>query len=103
MKDLKCFLAIFVSVIFSSVAVGATLEVGIDKPYGSIQAAINAANPAASDDVLVYPGTYPENITFGGKNIRVASTGGAKMTIINGVPMQEAWLHLKMVKATTLY
>jgi parallel beta-helix repeat protein len=84
MKDLKCFLAIFVSVIFSSVAVGATLKVGIDQPFGSIQAAIDAANPAALDDVLVYPGTYIENINFNGKNIAVVSKSGPYVTIIDG-------------------
>jgi parallel beta-helix repeat protein len=84
MKTSKCFLAIFISVIFISVAVGATLEVGSGKPYGSIQAAINAANAAVPDNVLVYPGTYIENINFNGKNIAVVSKSGPYVTIING-------------------
>jgi len=39
--------------------------------YTSIQQAINAASD--SDTVLVYPGTYLENINYNGKNIVIAS------------------------------
>lgn len=40
-------------------------------PFISIQKGINSANTA--DTVLVYPGTYIENINFNGKNIVVSS------------------------------
>lgn len=82
MKNLKCFLAIVI-MLLSSVAMAATLEVGPGKPYTSIQDAIIAADPA-TDDVLVYPGTYPENIDFIGKDIVVRSKDGPDVTIIDG-------------------
>jgi parallel beta-helix repeat protein len=47
-----------------------------------MQAAINASNNG--DTVLVAPGTYFENITFAGKAIAVKSSGGNKVTIIDG-------------------
>jgi hypothetical protein len=57
--------------------------------YTSIQSAINAT--AHGDTVLVYPGTYYENINYSGKNITVASleltTGNPayrESTIIDG-------------------
>ena len=36
------------------------------------------------DTVLVAPGTYPENINFGGKTITVTSESGPQVTIIDG-------------------
>ena len=50
-----------------------TLEVALDgsKPYTSIQSAINASNNG--DSILVYPGTYQENIDYNSKNISIAS------------------------------
>jgi len=56
-----------------------TLEV---HPGEKIQDAINAANP--SDTVLVYDGTYMENINFNGKAITVKSVSGAASTTIDG-------------------
>ncbi len=58
----------------------ATINVPADQP--TIQAAINAA--VTGDTVLVAPGTYKENINFMGKAITVTSSGGAKVTTIDG-------------------
>lgn len=58
----------------------ATIRVPADQP--SIQAGIDAANP--KDIVLVAPGTYRENINFMGKAITLKSSGGAKVTVIDG-------------------
>jgi parallel beta-helix repeat protein len=57
-----------------------TINVPADQP--TIQAAINVAN--TGDIVLVAAGTYSENINFLGKAITVKSSGGPKVTIIDG-------------------
>lgn len=49
---------------------------------GSIQNAINAANPG--DTIRVYPGTYNENLDFLGKAITVTAAGNPSNTIIDG-------------------
>lgn len=59
----------------------ATINVPADQP--TIQAGINAA--ANGDTVLVAPGTYFENIDFMGKAITLKSSGGPKVTIIDGM------------------
>jgi hypothetical protein len=58
------------------------LHVGLDKPYNTIQSAIDAAQDG--DTVLVHDGTYVENINFQGKKITVKSENGASNTIIDG-------------------
>jgi len=50
--------------------------------FGTIQEQIDAA--VEGEIVLVYPGTYVENINFNGKNITVRSTNGPEVTIIDG-------------------
>ncbi|MGP0019552.1 MAG: right-handed parallel beta-helix repeat-containing protein [Candidatus Sulfotelmatobacter sp.] len=64
----------------STIATAATINVPADQP--TIQSGINAANNG--DVVLVAPGTYIENINFNGKAIVVKSSGGAKVTFIDG-------------------
>lgn len=61
-------------------AAAATIHVPADQP--TIQAGINAASNG--DTVLVAPGTYSENININGKAITVKSSGGTKVTIIDG-------------------
>lgn len=70
----------FALLICTSPALATTINVPADQP--TIQAGINAA--VAGDTVLVAPGTYKENINFMGKAITVASSGGAKVTTIDG-------------------
>jgi hypothetical protein len=72
---LSVVLSVFASPIFA-----ATINVPADQP--TIQAGINAA--ATGDTVLVAPGTYFENINFMGKAITVVSSGGPKVTTIDG-------------------
>ncbi len=60
----------------------ATLTVGSGGSYATIQSAINAS--VDGDEVLVYPGSYSENINFNGKDIRVYSSGGMNVTTIHG-------------------
>ncbi len=50
--------------------------------YSTIQSAINAA--VDGNTVLVFAGTYTENINFNGKAITVKGAKGAGQTIING-------------------
>jgi hypothetical protein len=50
--------------------------------FSAVGAAIAAA--AAGDIVLVCPGTYVENINFGGKAITVRSSAGPAVTILDG-------------------
>jgi hypothetical protein len=73
-----------ISVTLSLAVSGASSQQVLNVPsqYKTIQAAIDAAQ--ASDTVLVAPGTYQENIDFKGKAIRVQSTHGPEVTLIEG-------------------
>ena len=61
--------------LIASGAYAATLEVGPGKPCTTIQCAID--NAGSGDTVLVYDGTYVENINFFGKAFTVKSVNGA--------------------------
>lgn len=56
--------------------------INVPGDVATIQAGINAASDG--DTVLVAPGTYVENIDFMGKAITVTSSGGPKVTTIDG-------------------
>ena len=76
------FISLVSVLLFATFAHAATLEVGAGKPYTTIQSAIDAA--FSGDTVLVYDGTYVENINFNGKAITIKSVNGAANTIIDG-------------------
>ncbi len=50
--------------------------------FATIQAAINAANPG--DQVIVYPGTYDEDVNVNKAGLKLNSTAGAGSTNIRG-------------------
>ncbi|HSN87058.1 MAG TPA: right-handed parallel beta-helix repeat-containing protein [Thermoanaerobaculia bacterium] len=72
--------AVAVWTVLALPAGAATINVPGDQP--TIQAAINAA--VAGDVVVVAPGTYQENVNFGGKAITVRSSSGPAVTIVDG-------------------
>ena len=49
-------------------------------PFAQVQQAINAA--ASSDEIIVAPGTYTEQIDFLGKDVHVRSSQGAALTVL---------------------
>ncbi len=65
------------------VAVNANgVDIRVPQDAATIQGAINAA--AAGDRVLVSPGTYYEQVSLSGKDIRLIGIGGAAQTTIDG-------------------
>jgi hypothetical protein len=71
-------------ILLSTSAFAATLEVGSGKPYTTIQSAITAAT--TGDTILVYDGTYNEEITLG-KPLIVKSVNGVSSTIIDATDL----------------
>jgi hypothetical protein len=53
----------------------------VPSTYGTIQTALNAA--ANGDVILVGPGVYTQNLTFGNKQVALRSTAGPASTIIH--------------------
>ena len=68
------------SVQYCGVAAGV---INVPGDHDTIQAAINAAVDTG-DEIAVGPGTYAESIDFGGKAVRLYSSGGPDATTING-------------------
>ncbi len=58
------------------------VDAGGEGEFTSIQAAIDAAE--GGDEIVVAPGTYYEGINFNGKAVKLVSSGGADVTIIDG-------------------
>ena len=56
--------------------------VGQGGDFATISDAINACG--TGDSIIVMPGTYYENIDFGGRGIVIESSGGPDVTIIDG-------------------
>ena len=55
--------------------------INVPGDFPTIQAAIDAASE--DDEIRVGPGTYNESIDFIGKAVRVYSTDGADVTVID--------------------
>lgn len=73
---------LIIIIIFLTPVLTYSATLNVPKQYKTIQSAINAAKKG--DTVLVYPGTYVENIDFLGKAILVKSARGPVLTIIDG-------------------
>jgi len=58
------------------------IEIYVPDHFATIQGAINAAS--TGDTIIVRPGTYMENISFGGKAITLKSELGPDVTVIDG-------------------
>ena len=52
--------------------------------FNSIQAALDDPCTVDGDEIEVWPGTHYEAIDFGGKGVRLYSSGGAEVTTIDG-------------------
>lgn len=74
------------SLVMAAPAAAKTLTVST---YGTIQAAINAANPAGGDTIIVETGIYNEDVTID-KSLTLISAEGKDNTIINGLGGEEA-------------
>jgi parallel beta-helix repeat protein len=77
-----CVATFTLALLLGTIPIHAQQTINVPAGQPSIQAAINAAN--TGDTVLVAPGTYVENINFGGKAITVTSSGGPSVTTIDG-------------------
>jgi Right handed beta helix region/Fibronectin type III domain len=82
LSTLALICLIMLAVLLSAELASAQAVINVPGDSPTIQGAIDVANPG--DTVLVAPGTYFENLNFGGKAITVESTQGPLATIIDG-------------------
>ena len=81
MCKVKSYLLILMVICCSvGLAFGAAYTVGESKDYQTIQSAIDSASDG--DSIVVYPGTYYENVYFNGKDIVVGSVDPNSSDII---------------------
>jgi hypothetical protein len=81
--SLVVVVTLFVGILAFGVQIGgaSTWSVGSGKTFSTIMSAVNAAS--AGDTILVYPGTYYEEVDIS-KPLNIISTGGASQTFIDG-------------------
>jgi putative cofactor-binding repeat protein len=79
---MKRVLQIVGVVLAAQIPLASAAVLRVPQDYPSIQQAIDAA--ASGDTVLVAPGTYPENIDYRGKDLRITGEQGPQLTIIDG-------------------
>jgi hypothetical protein len=82
LQGAKLFLMSALAVALLSAVSVAAAELHVPGDFATIQAALDAALP--EDTILVDPGTYMENLRFGGKNVTLKSTDGPGGTTIQG-------------------
>lgn len=70
------------SILFLLPVLSSAATLQVPSAYPTIQDAINGAKEY--DEIWVAPGTYIENIDYLGKEIRIISTSGPNVTIIDG-------------------
>jgi hypothetical protein len=63
----------------SAAGPGNVLTVGFGQQYATIQAAVDAAKPGSR--ILVYPGTYHENVTVAISKLRILSQGDGVLVV----------------------
>lgn len=82
-----------VLVLLSSVSMAAAITVDNDGTgdYTTIQDAVNAADP--EDTILVYPGTYSENVDVD-KELNITSVGGASVTHVTAAASNDNGFHI---------
>ena len=80
MSPLKKSLLFLLFIILMFASYANIINVGPSGDYLTIQEAVNAAQN--SDEIIVSPGTYLENVNIGGKNIILRSTAPTNQTIV---------------------
>ncbi len=95
--DLHRFWILLVSavvlVLLSSVSLAAEITVDDDgtEDYTTIQDAVN--NAISGDTILVYPGTYSENVDVG-KELNITSVGGVSVTHVTAAASNDNVFHI---------